>query len=248
MKHQLRLLKELQVIDARLTEIRKSMDALPERLKPAKQDLAKLEAMLEQERTQLAETGKWRAEQEDMAKREEEAVRGAKSKLQQSRNTKDFAAATREIDNKRRMIAEREEELVKVIDAMDSTTAKLEQREKDVAQLREHVAAEEAAIAAQVTELSAELQSHEAGRGELAGKVGKDLLRRYEIVQRKRGIALVPVVGGVCKGCFMSLPPQLSNIIARGITLESCPSCQRLLYRPEMLEETATEASPEPPK
>ena len=249
MKDQLRLLKELQVIDSRLTEIRKSMEALPERLKPAKQDLVKLEAMLEQERGQLTETSRWRSEQEDLTKREEEAVRSAKSKLQQSRNTKDYAAATREIDNKRRMMSERQEEMGKVIEAMDSTRARLEQREKDVAQLREHVAAEEATIAARVAELTAELASHESGRGALAGKVEKTLLRRYEIVQRKKGIALVPVIGGNCKGCFMSLPPQLSNIIARGVTLESCPSCQRLLYRPEMLEETADAAdAAEPPK
>jgi hypothetical protein len=237
LKEQLRLLKELQAIDSRRQEMRKSIEALPERLRPAKQDLAKLEAMLQQERAQLAETEKWRAEQEELARREEEAVRQAKAKLQQSRNTKDFAAATREVENKRRMIAEREEELVKVISAMETTRTQLAQREKDVEALRQHVTTEEAAVEAKMSEVQGELSQHESGREAIASQLPRDLLRRYEQVQRRRGIALVPVVDGSCKGCFMSLPPQLNNIIARGTSLESCPSCQRLLYRPEMLAE-----------
>lgn len=237
MKEQLRLLKELQAIDSRRTEVRKSIEALPERLRPAKQDLAKLEAMLQQEREQLADTEKWRAEQEEGVRREEEAVRQAKSKLQQSRNTKDFAAATREVENKRRTISEREEELIKVISAIEAARTQLAQREKDVEALREHVTTEEADVSTKMAELQSQLEQQESGRGALASQVPSDLLRRYEQVQRRRGIALVPVVDGICKGCFMSLPPQLNNIIARCTTLESCPSCQRLLYRAEMMAE-----------
>jgi uncharacterized protein len=248
LKDQLRLLRELQVIDSRLTEVRKSINALPARLEPAKQDLARLEAMLTQERTQLAETEKWRVEQEEQIKREEDAVRQAKAKLQQSRNTKDFSAASREVENKRRMISEREDELVKVIEAMDATRTRLAQRETDVAALREKVAAEEAEVAVKVAELSKELAVHEGGRGAVAGQVPRDLLRRYELVQKRRGIGVVPVVDGICKGCFMSLPPQLSNIIARGTSIETCPSCQRLLYRPEMLEDAPAQSSAEPAK
>jgi predicted nucleic acid-binding Zn-ribbon protein len=247
LKDQLRLLRELQAIDSRLGEVKKSINALPARLEPAKQDLTKLESMLQVERTQLAETEKWRAEQEELVKREEEAVRQAKSKLQQSRNTKDFSAASREVENKRRMIAEREEELTKVIDAMEATRARLAQREIDVAALRAKVTAEEAEVAAKVAELSNEMTVHESGRGAIASQVPRELLRRYEQVQKRRGLALVPVVDGSCKGCFMSLPPQLSNIIARGTSLESCPSCQRLLYRPEMMDD-AMQASAEPAK
>jgi predicted nucleic acid-binding Zn-ribbon protein len=239
LKEQLRLLRELQAIDSRRTEMRKSIEALPERLRPAKQDLAKLEAMLQQEREQLADTEKWRAEQEEGIRREEEAVRQAKSKLQQSRNAKDFAAASREVENKRRMISEREEELVKVISATESTRAQLAQREKDVEALRQHVTAEESAIESKTAELSAELEQTESGREGLASQLPRDLLRRYEQIQRRRVIALVPVVDGICKGCFMALPPQLSNIIARCTSLESCPSCQRLLYRAEMIDAPA---------
>ena len=234
MKDQLRLLRKLQVIDSRLLELRKSIEALPERLRPARQDLAKLEGMLEQERAQLAETETWRAEQQELLRREEEAVKQAKGKLQQSRNSKDFAAASREVDNKRRMIAEREDEMTKVTEAMEQSRTRLEVREQDVASLREHVEKEAAEVNAKVATLTAELDQDAGGRKEIADQVPPSLLKRYELIQGRRGIAVVPVVDGICKGCFMALPPQLNNILARFNSLESCPSCQRLLYRAEL--------------
>ncbi len=42
---------------------------------------------------------------------------------------------------------------------------------------------------------------------------------------------------GSCSGCHMAIPPQLSNIVARGDSLENCPQCQRLLYREAMLDD-----------
>jgi hypothetical protein len=146
------------------------------------------------------------------------------------------------------MISEREDELVKVIEAMDATRTRLAQRETDVAALREKVTAEEAEVSVKVAELAKEMAVHEGGRGAVASQVPRDLLRRYELVQKRRGLALVPVVEGSCKGCFMSLPPQLSNIIARGTSIETCPSCQRLLYRPEMMDDAPVQSSAEPAK
>ncbi len=92
MKEQLRVLKELQAVDSRATEVRKQMAALPEKLRPAREDLAKLEALLAKARADLASTEKWKGEQEEFIKREEDAVRQARAKLQQSRNTRDYGA------------------------------------------------------------------------------------------------------------------------------------------------------------
>jgi predicted nucleic acid-binding Zn-ribbon protein len=238
LKDQLRLLQELQTVDSRAVEVKKQMTALPERLEPARQDLAKLEALLDKARSELASTENWRKDQEEQIKRDEDAVRAARAKLQQSRNTRDFGAANREVENKRRSVSEREEEVLKVTTAMETNRATIENSEKDVAALRERLAAEEAEVAGKVAELAVEANAFEAERSAIATKLPAELLRRYETVQKRRGLALVPVDGGICQGCYMSLPPQLNNIIARMTSLESCPNCQRLLYRPEMLAAT----------
>ena len=52
----------------------------------------------------------------------------------------------------------------------------------------------------------------------------------------KRGYAVASVVKGVCRGCHMTIPPQLNNVLARFDSVESCPRCQRLLYRAEIMD------------
>jgi predicted nucleic acid-binding Zn-ribbon protein len=237
LKDQLRLLKELQAVDSRAVEVRKQMTALPEKLKPAKADLAKLEALLAQARADLANTEKWKVEQQDGIKREEEAVRQARAKLQQSRNTRDFGAANREVENKRRSVTEREDELGKVNAAMEQTRTNIANNEAEVAKLREQVAKDEAEIAAKVAELAIEAEKFQVERGALTSQLPAELLKRYDTVQKRRGIALAAVLKGICQGCHMSLPPQLTNILARMQSLETCPNCQRLLFRPDLMAE-----------
>jgi predicted nucleic acid-binding Zn-ribbon protein len=243
LKDQLVSLQELQTVDAQIQEQRSSIQALPAKLAPAKQDLAKLEAMLQIEKSKLAETEAWRAEQEEMISREETAVKDAKAKLQQAKNSRDFAAASREVDNKRRNISEREEEVLKVIEALETSKTNLEAHEKDVDALRSTVEAEEKSIGEKVTELEAGLSGVLAEREALAAKVPPPLLKRYEMIKNRRGLAVVPVKEGVCQGCHMSLPPQLNNILARFESVENCPNCQRLLYRIELLEQATEQDS-----
>lgn len=236
MIQQLLLLQQLQGIDLRLHEVRVAMEALPERLKPIRQDLAKLEALLEAEKAKLAEAEAWRRDQELQLKLEEEGLRKAKIKLQGSKNSKDYAAASRELENKRRAISEREEELLKVIEALDANKSSVPAHEGDVEILRTHLREEEADVAHKSAELEAELGKRGAGRDDIVRQVDANVLKRYEIVHKKRGIAVVPVKRGMCTGCHMALPPQLVNVLARNESIESCPRCQRLIFRAELLE------------
>jgi uncharacterized protein len=236
LKEQLLSLLELQQIDARIQEIRQAMAALPAKLAPAVEDLARLEALLQLERDKLAETERWRKEQEELIRAEEDAVKQAKTKLQASRTAKDFSAANRELDFKRRSISEREDEVLKVIEAIEASRQSLAAKEKDVGALREHVEAEQKKIDEKVAELEVEISKFSDERERTAAKVPVALLRRYEVVLKRRGIGLVPAIEGDCKGCHMSLPPQFYYQLARFESVEACPRCQRLLYRADLLE------------
>lgn len=239
MKEQLVLLYQLQKIDSRVQEVRASIKALPEKLQPAVQDLAKLEAMLQLEKDGLADTEKWRREQEGMIKADEESLRKAKMKLQAAKSTKDYSAASREVETKRRNISEREDEILKVIEAIETTRAQIEAHQGDVDNLRTHVEAEQARIAERVAELEKEATEHAAGRDELVTRlreIDERTLKRYDLVMRRRRYAMAPVVAGVCQGCHMSLPPQLNNVLARGNSIETCPRCNRIVYRQELFD------------
>lgn len=245
MKEQLLLLLELQTIDTRVHELRTEIAALPQKLEAAKQDLAKLESMLMEEKRRLAESESWRKEQEELIGLEDEAIRKAKSKLQGAKNSKDYTAANRELDNKRRSKSEREDEMLKVLDALEKSRAQASAHEKDVEALRAHVQAEDQRVSAIVAKLEAEVSERSVGRDAIVAKIDPKLMARYQRVMRSRSVAVVPVVNGVCKGCHMAIPPQLNNNLIRMSNIESCPRCTRLIYRKEILDEPTKEAKEE---
>src|SRR5262249_15362910 len=105
--------------------------------------------------------------------------------------------------------------------------------------LRAHVTSEEEAFRLKLAELEKEVADQEQARKAACAGIPDQLLRKYEHVQKKkRGLAVVAVKNGICGGCNVSLPPQLTNIMARFDSFESCPQCHRLLYRIELIEDT----------
>ena len=241
MKEQLLLLLELQTIDSRVHQLRKEIEALPHELGPAKQDLAKLDAIVQMEQAQLAENEAWRREQEGVIQMEEEAIRKAKAKLQSAKNSRDYTAASRELENKRKSKSEREEEVLKMMEALEKSRTDVAAHVTDIDTLRAHIGAEEEKIAALIKERAAEAEECSSGRDDIVAKIEARLLSRYQRVMNKRGYAVSSVVKGVCQGCHMAIPPQLNNVLARYDSIESCPRCQRLLYRQEIMDDNKEE-------
>jgi hypothetical protein len=58
------------------------------------------------------------------------------------------------------------------------------------------------------------------------------LVHRYERMQRSRirGNAIVPVVNGVCQGCYMVVTKSLVAELMEGGSLVTCEHCGRILY------------------
>ena len=242
LKEQLLFLLQLQAIDARVKEIQAQIDALPARLEPVRRDLAKLEGMVAEEKQRVADTEAWQKQQQDQLAREQEALRAAKGKLSGSRTGKEFSAATREVEYKRRAISERETELKKVSEVLSTTSTQAGSHDEDISQLQDHLAKEDAEVAEKVAALQAEITEVTQPRDELRSKIDKGWLKTYDSLTTKRGFAVAPVVAGSCQGCHMNVPPQLNNILARMESLEVCPRCGRIIFRQDVVtdsEETA---------
>jgi predicted nucleic acid-binding Zn-ribbon protein len=240
-RDQLLLLLQLQTTDVKVRELEAAAKQLPAKLDPLRRDLTKLQGMIDAERAKLADTDSWRKSQQELVDREREALKAAQGKLQASKNSKEFNAASREVENKRKAIGDREAEIKKMSEATSQTTTQLEARDKDVEALRSELASSEAAMADQVQALAAQLAEAKTARDAARAQVDKQWLKTYDTLVGKRGYAVAPVVKGVCQGCHMALPPQLNNILARMESIETCPRCARLVYRKDMVEPAPAE-------
>jgi predicted nucleic acid-binding Zn-ribbon protein len=243
-REQLLNLLNLQTCDVKVRELDAAAKQLPAKLDPLRRDLAKLQGMLDAERGKLSETEAWRKSQQELIDRERDALKLAQSKLQQSKNSKEFGAASREVENKRKSVSDREAELKKVTETIAQSTAQLASRDADVQKLRDELAASEAGMADQLNAITTQLAEAKAARDAARAHVDKQWAKTYDTLSAKRGYAVAPVIKGVCQGCHMALPPQLNNILARMESIETCPRCGRLVYRKDMIETPADAAAP----
>jgi len=204
--------------------------------------IAELDRLLAEKRLELADTEAFRKGQEQDKKEAAEQLSRAKAKSSQVRNLKEQNAVQRELETTRRQLEQREEEIGKLSQAIGEQQAKIAEHEARVGDQRKELAAEHERVAKRIAEMQGKLTGAKARRDELASKLRPDFLKRYSAIRMKRGLAIVAVHDGTCRGCNMRIPPQLYNIIQRGASLELCPNCNRMIYWAKLLEEVAETA------
>jgi hypothetical protein len=146
-------------------------------------------------------------------------------------------ASERELQATRKSAQERGEEVAKLVDAVAGARKSIEQHEADFTALKEHVATEEKAAAEKIAEFDAQIAEERKLREVAAARVRPDVLKKYSAIRMRRGLAMAPVKNGTCQGCNMNIPPQLYNVLQRGQTIETCPSCHRIIYWEEIMKD-----------
>ena len=242
MRDQLRRLEELQQHDARIQELENALKAIPAKLASTQNDLARVEGMLATERAALTETERYYAEQKGLLTDDEQSVAGAKHKLTQAKNSKEYMAAQREIEQRRESLTGREGEIAKLVEAVDAKKKLLGDRASDVQSLKDSLQKDNDAARARMSELEGKIAALRSERDALAAGVKPEVLKRYGTIRMRRGLAVVSVRNGTCQGCNMNIPPQLFNTLQRGQTIETCPSCHRIIYWEDLMKDPAAEA------
>jgi predicted nucleic acid-binding Zn-ribbon protein len=235
----LKQLEELQTHDAKIQELEQSLKAIPIKLAATQTDLARVEALLTTEGQALGETEKYYAEQKSLVTDDEMNVAGAKHKLTQAKNSKEYMAAQREIEQRRESLASREGEIGKLVEAVDAKKKLLADRAADTAALRASIAKDAEVARGRMAEIEGKIAELRVERDKLAASVKPDILKRYGAIRMRRGLAVVSVRNGTCQGCNMNIPPQLYIVLQRGQTIEVCPSCSRIVYWEDIMKDPA---------
>jgi predicted nucleic acid-binding Zn-ribbon protein len=235
LRDQLRRLEELQSHDAKIQELENALKAIPAKLAATQTDLARVEGMLASERQALTESERYHSEQKGLSQDDEQQVAGAKHKLSLAKNSKEYMAAQREIEQRRESLSGREVEIGKLVEAIDAKKKLLSDRANDVQALRDSIAKDAEAARGRISELEGKIAALRKERDALATGVKPEVMKRYSSIRLRRGLAVVSVRGGTCQGCNMNIPPQLYNVLQRGLSIETCPSCHRIIYWEDLM-------------
>jgi uncharacterized protein len=246
LRDQLKKLEELQKYDAQIQELTNALAAIPAKLEATRSDLTRVEGLLANERAQIAETQRYHSEQKNLVLTDEEHLANAKSKQSAAKNTKEYAAAQRELDMTRESLAVRQAEINKLVEAIQAKEKLLAERDTDVRTLRSSVEKDDDQAKSRIAEIEGRIAGLRAERTKIAATVRPDVMKRYGAIRIRKGLAMAPVSNGTCRGCNMNIPPQLFNVLQRGTTIETCPYCHRIIFWEELMKDPAPATPPAP--
>jgi predicted nucleic acid-binding Zn-ribbon protein len=225
-------LRRLQEVDKERIEAEKERRMLLEKLETLEQGVQELERALAEKHEKLKEAERWYEEREKELKADNDKIKRLQTRLAQTTKAKEYANIQREIELLRRTNAQREEEILKLLAAIDEFRADVENDQKNLEETRKELLAQREAMEARINELNSLLGGLEEQHKGFEADIPPPVLQRYKKIQQAwQGLAVVPVdEKGSCGGCHRQVPPQMLNILLRRDSLESCPYCNRFIY------------------
>ncbi|MBF0478485.1 MAG: hypothetical protein HQL26_03285 [Candidatus Omnitrophica bacterium] len=219
--------KELHDLKETLVEKPKLIDELKAAFEVKKAKLAQLEE--KSKRIQLT-----RKEKELELKTKEDAAAKANGQLSLLKTNKEYHAKQSEIENIKADMSLIEEKILISYDESEAVNKEIDAEKKNVAESEKEFASKKKTIDDELTQMKNRLAELEGQRIGLVAGVDLGLLSRYErMLAKKDGLAIVPIVGNSCGGCFMNVTTQQVNAAKMMEDLVMCVVCARILYLEE---------------
>jgi len=137
------------------------------------------------------------------------------------------------------------EQDLKVTDILESTQKELAQHVEKLHCIEAERDSLPSELNSKVSQLGSLLSDLEKERAQLAAKIDRPILIRYERMQSAlHERVLVPAVQCICTGCNLRLPARLFYEVEYGTVLYSCPHCQRILFIPSSDAKASTSTNP----
>jgi predicted nucleic acid-binding Zn-ribbon protein len=243
LREKLKALEELQQIDLETTGVRGEAQGVPVRRAEIESALVVAKKAYEAEQSRIEDNERERRQIETLLGMERDKVRKWEGRLGEIKTPREYAALSREIDIARKTNDGQSEQMKQLANAAVEMRKALETT-ADALSEKEMAAHDELeALAKREAEFTAHLRELDKRRAEAATKVDPALLSRYENIKKRRaGVAVCPVIGNTCRGCNRNIPPQLSLVLRRADSLETCPNCARIIYSAEALNPPAATA------
>ncbi len=223
-------LEELSALDAEIRHLDEQLTTDRDALAGIKQEIARLEERVASYSASIADMGRARGEATQDARQLSTQVEKSREKLGRARNEREQNAASREVEELRRLHKDREEEMGKLTMLEAQAQKSKEEAEAELAQKHEQLASMVESTTGKLAEAERARDEKLVLRKDAAAKLPKNVLSRYDTIRRRKGVAIAATETGTCLACQMAIPPQLFQRILRGDAMELCPHCQRILY------------------
>jgi len=233
-REKLKALEALQQVDLKIRELSAEAEKHPARLRQIEAERNQAKNHLDMTRGKLADNERARRQNEQLLGLEKEKVRKWESRLNELKTPREYAALARELDIAKKTNLTADEEIKRLAGEYAEVKRQVEGAEQALGEKEAVVSREGKEITSALEELQQKMRELEAERKSLVEQCDRSLVSKYERIRKQRGgVAVVPVVGGTCKGCQRNVPPQMANQLLTGSDILTCPNCHRFIYAAE---------------
>jgi len=240
LKEELPTLIELQRIDTEIVKINQRKRDLPLAISRLDEEFKALTAEIDEARSRQEDLVKRHREKENLLKRAVETLKKTKDRLTEVKTNKEYQAVLKEIETLEKRNGEIEEEIIVLLDEIDTGRGVLQEKEARYAARRSEYEGRRRELEGQLEAIDREL-AQQVEKGEsLRKRVPEGLLRKYEQIKAiNNGLAVVSAWKEVCGGCHMNIPPQLYNELMETDEIVLCPNCNRIIFWYDQSRESA---------
>ncbi|MGC8926306.1 MAG: zinc ribbon domain-containing protein [Myxococcota bacterium] len=238
MINQLKLLRNIQKIDVEIYKYKNELNLLNRKRETTLEELSTIEQSIAKKNEKIKELETRKNKIEEEIKVEKTNLKKWEARFNESRNSREGIALMHEIEVLKKALDEMEDEVLKILEEMDSFKRLITEEEKQLNIIKERLAKDEEELNTRAKDINANIDKLTEERKKQLGGIKPEILNEYDrIKERRNGLAIVPIVNGTCAGCHMGIPPQLFTKVYAAISIETCPSCQRIIYIEEILDE-----------
>jgi uncharacterized protein len=238
LREQLQLLEQLQEIDNQISRWEQDLTRLPLETQDVARNLVSLRREITegQQRLEVLEKDQKKKDQ-DLAV-EQEKIKRSERRLLGIKNQKEYNALSREVKLGKKVVAEIEESQMAFMSEIEGLRTVLDRKNSEYAGFEKTLLEKKDETESTSAQAEGVLAALNAEREKIVQGIDRDYLKKYELVRKARGNALVEVHNGSCGGCHMSIPAQLAITVLKQAEMVTCPNCLRMLYvKPENIPE-----------
>jgi predicted nucleic acid-binding Zn-ribbon protein len=224
-------LLEVQKDDLAIHDIERNIEQLMPKVNALSAECAKAQAALDQAVHLVEAEEQRRRDVQGRIENHKQLQNKNQAVLNVVTSQKEATAATAQLDQVSRIIADEERELGAVGQRIMEVRALVEDRKARLSELEGERESAQQTIAADRTKLEGELADLRTARQQKANKIARPLLSTYDRIRSKKRVqALFPMTGASCGNCDTAIPLQRrTQMIATG-KMEICEGCGVLLY------------------
>jgi uncharacterized protein len=225
-------LRSLQEIDRDLYRVRDELRRLPAERDRRQAELDAHQTRIDAEQEAVNQLHLRAKELEDTSTVQRQRIRKLEKESMEQRDVSVIEACRYEARSLKRQVEEAERATLEMMERIESMNTSIGEKQAKLAEERATFEEFSKNVDAELGEAQGRHDTLAGQRDEhLGGELPRETLALYDrLIEARGGEAMAMLDGGVCQGCYMSVPPNLVVRLARAREVTQCPSCDRILY------------------